>query len=82
MKRYCYIARKLCGCCVGVTTDSSSDETAHRVAEFIRDGLTVEHVDWDTYERIAQEPTFMDCPHGQLPLVMPEQERSEHDARD
>ena len=66
--RYVYIARTECGCCVGLCDPDPA--LADHVAEFIRDGLTVDRVDWPTYKEISQGDTFMNCPHGQLRLPM------------
>lgn len=66
-----YVARKRCGCVVGLVTDLavSKKETAKAVAQFIREGLYVTHVDWDVYTlTICKEPTFMACPHEKEPL--------------
>ena len=67
-----YIARKACGCCIGVCTDYQDKNTGEAVGEWIADGLTISRADWNTYKTaICQEPTFMSCPHGQmiLPII-------------
>ena len=69
--KHAYIGRKPCGCCVEVVTDNSDAETGKVVGNMIADGLTVERVTWPRYREIAREPTFMNCPHGQLPLPIP-----------
>ena len=62
---HAYLGRLPCGCCVGVITDLGDEGTAESVAEFIRGGMYVERVTWDTYRFIAHnELTFMNCPHG------------------
>lgn len=61
--KYCYIARKVCGCVIGVCTDQRNKDTARSVAEFISGGLTVDRVVWARYREIAKEPTFFACPH-------------------
>jgi len=64
-----YVGRKDCGCCVGLITDRRDKDTGDSVSEFIADGLTVDRVDWRTYtEKISKEPTFMNCPHGQIAM--------------
>lgn len=65
-----YIARKECGCCVGLVTDLRNKSTGQSVGEFIGDGLTVDRVDWKTYQEICKEETFMTCPHGQMTLLL------------
>ena len=72
-ERFVYVGRKPCGCAVGIVTDLGDDSTANAVAEFIRDGLTVNRVDWSVYRQIAAEKTFMACPHGQLALPLDEE---------
>ena len=68
---FVYIARKpLCGCIVGVATDNRDRRTGDAVGEFIADGLIVERTDWQTYVKLAHEDTFMNCPHGQMPLPL------------
>jgi len=68
---FVYIARKpLCGCIVGVATDNRDRHTGDIVGEFIADGLIVERIDWQTYAELAQGDTFMNCPHGQIPLPL------------
>lgn len=69
IKRFVYVGRTPCGCTVGVVTDEGSESTARAVAKFIVDGLTVERVSWSVYRQIAEEDTFMNCPHGQLTLL-------------
>ena len=69
-EKFAYIGRKPCGCVVGVATDNSDQSTALHVYEFIQDGLTVSRISWAEYLEIAQEDTFMDCPHGQLRLAL------------
>jgi len=63
---HAYIARKECGCCIGVASDIASYPrgTAEGVASFIKEGLTVERVTWEVYrEQVSKELTFMQCPH-------------------
>lgn len=65
-----YVARKDCGCVIGLVTDLRDKSTGEGVAEFIGDGYTVSREDWQTYkDRICKEETFMACPHGQMSLV-------------
>lgn len=61
--KFCYVARKSCGCVIGVCTDMKDRDTARNVAEFISGGLTVDRVAWTQYQVIAKEPTFFACPH-------------------
>lgn len=70
--RFVYVGRTRCGCAVGVITDNGDEYTANGVAEFIKDGLTVNRAAWSVYEQIAEEKTFMACPHGQLALPLNE----------
>ena len=64
-----YVARKACGCCIGLATDLGDKWTAEAVAEFISSGLTVDRIAWADYkEKVSVEETFMDCPHGQMAL--------------
>jgi hypothetical protein len=66
-----YVARKLCGCVVGLVTDLGDKQTGKHVAEFIGSGLAVNRHDWATYrEKIALELTFMACPHGQSAMFL------------
>lgn len=69
-KRFVYVGRKRCGCAVGIITDLGDERTANGVAGFIKDGLTVNRVPWSMYRQIAEEETFMACPHGQLTLPL------------
>jgi hypothetical protein len=39
-----YIARKKCGCVVGICIDHADKDTARRVADWIKDGLTIDRV--------------------------------------
>ena len=65
-----YVARKDCGCVIGLVTDMRDKRTGKHVAEFIADGLVVTREDWRTYRNtISKEETFMNCPHGQLSLL-------------
>lgn len=68
--KFAYVGRKPCGCAVGVVTDLGDEYTANAVADFIASGLTVNRVSWSTYQQIAAEETFMNCPHGQLVLPL------------
>lgn len=69
---HAYIARRSCGCVVGVVTDYQDKSTGEAVGEWIADGLAIERVDWNTYRnKIANEKTFLSCPHGQLTLPIP-----------
>jgi len=68
--KFVYIGRKSCNCAVAVTMDNGDAFTARHVAGFIMDGLTVEHVPWSEYRKIAAEGTFMNCPHGQLRMAL------------
>lgn len=71
-ERFVYIGRKKCGCAVGVVTDLGDARTANAVAGFIKDGLTVNCISWSIYREIAEEETFMACPHGQMALPLRE----------
>lgn len=67
--KYVYIGRKICGCVAGIVTDEGNRDTSETVAEFITDGLVISRVDWKTYrEKVSQEETFMNCPHGQTEM--------------
>lgn len=60
---YAYIGRLSCGCVVAVVADFGDKDTDRTVAEFIKNGLTVERVSHD-YVR----ENFIDisqCPHRQ-----------------
>jgi len=51
---HCYIGRAGCGCVVAVAVDATYDlgamvRTAECVAEFIRDGLTIERIPAETF---------------------------------
>lgn len=62
--QYVYVARKSCGCAVGLVSDYADRDTGQAVAEFIRDGLRVNCEPWQKYvDEISNEPTFMACPH-------------------
>lgn len=69
-ERFVYVGRKKCGCAVGIVTDLGDARTANAVAGFIKDGLAVNRVPWSTYRQIADEETFMACPHGQMALPL------------
>jgi len=74
-EKFVYVGRKRqCRCAVGIITDLGDEYTANNVADFIASGLTVNRVSWPVYRQIAEEETFMACPHGQkkLPLSMAE----------
>ena len=59
-----YIGRKPCGCCIAAAADLGDEGTARAVAEWIKDGLTITHVDWSYYtDSILRESTFMNCTH-------------------
>jgi len=50
----CYIGRAECGCVVAVAADMMDDSTAIRrtvecLAEFIKDGLTIERIPAETF---------------------------------
>ena len=56
----------------GQTTDYRDRTTGQAVADWIANGLIVNHVTWEEYrDQICKEPTFMECPHGQLSLLAP-----------
>lgn len=58
---YSYIGRLPCGCVVAVTVDYGDKDTATDVAEFIKDGLTVERV---THDYVRENFVTEDhCPH-------------------
>lgn len=63
-QQFCWVARKACGCVIGVCTDFRDKATGQRVAEFIAAGLLCERVSWPRYREIATEPTFFACPHA------------------
>ena len=70
-KGFVYVGRKRqCGCVVGIITDLGDKHTAGGVADFITDGLTINRIPWSEYRQIAEEETFMACPHGQLTLSL------------
>lgn len=50
MKLDCYIGRMPCGCVVAVAIDDPQfkKHTAKSVADFIKEGYSVEHVNWDS----------------------------------
>lgn len=65
-----YVARKDCGCVVGLVSDLRDKSTGDHVSEFIADGLAVTREDWQTYaEKISKESGFMNCTHGQQRLI-------------
>jgi len=50
MNEMAYIGRAKCGCIVAVTCDTETNTlVADDVAEFIRSGLTIEHMDIETF---------------------------------
>ncbi len=59
----CYAARRACGCCVGTAYDLQDKETGATVAQWITDGLTVNHVTWSEFQAIGREATYCNCPH-------------------
>jgi hypothetical protein len=66
-----YIARKKCGCVVGVVTDMHDKSTGKFVAEFIETGYEIEHIDWATYtDKVANEPGFLGCVHQEKQLAL------------
>ncbi len=58
-----YIARDLCGCIVAATVDRPEHvrDTAKTIAEWVRDGLTLERT---TVGDARSDPTFLRCSHG------------------
>ncbi|MDE2102427.1 MAG: hypothetical protein KGL39_34595 [Patescibacteria group bacterium] len=46
-KTYLYLGRAPCGCIVAATVDYRNKSTADDVAEFIRDGYSVERIEGD-----------------------------------
>jgi hypothetical protein len=66
-----YVARKDCGCVIGLVADLRDKSTGEHVSEFIGDGLIVERCDWMTYtNEVCKEETFMKCPHIQLTMMI------------
>lgn len=57
---YSYIGRLVCGCVVAAVVDTQDKETGKCVADFVKDGLTIERVE---HEYVRQNLTFR-CPHG------------------
>ena len=62
--KFVYVARKPCGCVVGLVSDYADKATGRDVAEFIGDGLAVSRETMEKYrDEICNEPGFMDCLH-------------------
>jgi hypothetical protein len=64
---YSYIARKSCGCIVGVVADDPNQRrrTARRTSEWIEAGFTVERVTDD----VVREQ-YKSCPHTVQPKLL------------
>lgn len=65
---HAYLGRKVCGCVVAITVDDTDNRkwTADAVAEFIRDGLTVDRV---TIEDGRKALNFCQCERqAELPM--------------
>lgn len=61
---FTYVARKKCGCVVGLCADYGNAWTAKNVAEFIKAGCQVERYDDIELKRVVfEEKTFFKCPH-------------------
>ena len=61
-----YLARRPCGCVIGVTVDMADKATGGHVAEFIASGHAVERVDFEQYRAaVVHEAGFLKsvCPH-------------------
>ena len=63
---HAYIGRKPCGCVMAVASDTGDASMFDFLADATRRGLRFDHVTWDEYHEICNEPTFMACNHGQL----------------
>lgn len=62
MSDYSYVARKACGCMVGATVDDPAHkkDVAREIAEWVREGLTIERV---THDVVRKEFMGSKCPH-------------------
>lgn len=61
-----YLARRPCGCVIGVTVDLADKSTGRYVAKFIASGHAVERVDFEQYRAVVvHEAGFLKsvCPH-------------------
>lgn len=56
-----YVARRSCGCVRAAVIDYGDKYTAATVAQYIRDGYTVERME----HKKAVELLCLDCPHEQ-----------------
>lgn len=63
---HAYIGRKPCGCVMAVASDTGEASMFQFLADAVEGGLKFEHVTWDRYHEVCNEPTFMACNHGQL----------------
>jgi hypothetical protein len=68
---HCYIGRAWCGCVLAITTDRGDKHTAQSVAEFIKDGMTVERIPY--FDGRLDAIVNFDCKHGDKPSAEPEQ---------
>lgn len=59
----CYAGRKPCGCCIATAYDGRDKSTGKLVADWIANGLVVNHVTWGEFQAIAKEETYCACPH-------------------
>lgn len=67
-----YLARRPCGCVIGVTVDMADKATGRHVAEFIASGYAVERVDFERYRAaVVHEAGFLKsvCPHQAATLA-------------
>lgn len=66
-----YIGRAPCGCVYMLRNDDHDKDTAHDVAEVIKEGGSVERVTWKRYiDVVRNEDTFMACPHQDEQMEM------------
>lgn len=74
-----YVAKKPCGCICSAVVDEPNHkrDVAKDVAEWIREGLTIEHV---TVQHVRENFVGWQCPHEpvapeQMPLFSAESEK-------
>jgi len=67
MDDMCYVGRKPCGCCRAAVVDapSAGKEVIKTEADFVRQGMIVEHVTLDRARELLAEGTG--CRHGKNP---------------
>jgi hypothetical protein len=60
----CYVASRPCGCKIATCYDYRDKETGKTVAEWIAEGLIINHITWAEFQAIVQDAKTYTCPHA------------------